>query len=135
MASDNQLPLPAAADLNPLPSLKVRASATPVSGEEPAKSPLTFGKVFGAIPRVTGVSTPNINEKIAKPWNLPAVSNSAEFKKSYVDGRAKLRYVNSNCSDFSIFFLQKDQAKISFKRQGDKLCMSLKFGKIYFKTP
>ena len=54
-------------------------------------SPLTFGKVFGAIPRVTGVNTPNINHKIAKLWGLPPVDNSAEFKRIYVDGRAILR--------------------------------------------
>ena len=90
MASDNQLPLPDAA-LDPLPTLQVRDSAAQVAGEEPTKSPLTYGKVFGAIPRVTGVSTPNINEKIAKPWNLPALSDSTEFKMSYVDGRANLR--------------------------------------------
>ena len=54
-------------------------------------SPLTFGKVFGLIPRVTGVNTPNINHKIAKLWGLPPVDNSAEFKRIYVDGRAILR--------------------------------------------
>ena len=55
-------------------------------------SPLTFGKVYLALPRVTGVNTPNINAKIAKPWGLPSVPNAAEFKKIYVDGRATLRY-------------------------------------------
>ena len=54
-------------------------------------SPLTFGHVFGAIPRVTGVNTPNINNKIARQWGLPPVNNSDEFKRIYVDGRATLR--------------------------------------------
>ena len=39
-------------------------------------SPLTYGKVFGAIPRVTGVNTPNINDKIAQKWGLPPVDDS-----------------------------------------------------------
>lgn len=55
-------------------------------------SPLTYGKVYGAIPRVTGVNTPNINERIAKKWGLPEVSSSSEFRKVYTDGRALLRY-------------------------------------------
>ena len=54
-------------------------------------SPLTFGKVFGAIPRVTGVNTPNINDRIAKVWGLPEVKTSTEFKKIYTEGRATLR--------------------------------------------
>ena len=54
-------------------------------------SPLTYGKVFGAIPRVTGVNTPNINDKIAQKWGLPPVDDSKVFKKSYVEGREILR--------------------------------------------
>ena len=54
-------------------------------------SPLTFGKVFGAIPRVTAVNTPNINDRIAKRWGLPDVASSGEFKKIYSDGRATMR--------------------------------------------
>ena len=55
-------------------------------------SPLTFGKVFGEIPRVTGVNTPNINDRIARKWGLPEVTSSVEFRKVYTDGRAALRY-------------------------------------------
>ena len=54
-------------------------------------SPLTFAKVFGAIPRVTGVNTPNINDRIAKRWGLPEVASSGEFKKIYTDGRETMR--------------------------------------------
>ena len=56
-------------------------------------SPLTFGKVFGAIPRVTSVNTPNINELISKRWGLPEVASSNDFKKIYIEGRATMRYV------------------------------------------
>jgi hypothetical protein len=56
-------------------------------------SPLTYGKVFTAIPRVTGVNTPNINSRIAEKWGLPFVKNSGAFRKSYIDGRETLRYV------------------------------------------
>ena len=67
------------------------------SGEPPGvprqtrHSPLTYGKVFGALPRVTGVNTPNINGKIAQKWGLPPVVDSKGFKKSYVEGREMLR--------------------------------------------
>ena len=63
----------------------------PPGGLGPRMSPLTYGKVFGAIPRVTGVNTPNINQRIAKPWGLPLVNSSVDFKKVYVEGRAALR--------------------------------------------
>ena len=33
--------------------------------------PLTYGKVFTAIPRLTKVNTPNINNKISQVWGLP----------------------------------------------------------------
>ena len=55
-------------------------------------SPLTYGKVFGEIPRVTGVNTPNINDRIAKKWGLPEVASSVEFRKVYTDGRTAMRY-------------------------------------------
>ena len=46
--------------------------------------------MFGAIPRVTGVNTPNINQRTAKPWGLPLVNSSVDFKKVYVEGGAAL---------------------------------------------
>ena len=67
-------------------------SNEPQGGTGAKLSPLTYGKVFGAIPRVTGVNTPNINQRIAKPWGLPLVNSSVDFKKVYVEGRAALRY-------------------------------------------
>ena len=77
-------------DNPPLGSTSHRV-AEPPADPIPNFSPLTFGKVFGAIPRVTGVNTPNINQKIAKPWGLPLVGSSADFKKIYVDGRTTMR--------------------------------------------
>ena len=63
----------------------------PSPGGKGAKlSPLTYDKVFGAIPRVTGVNPPNINQRIAKPWGLPLVNSAVDFKKVYVEGRAAL---------------------------------------------
>ena len=64
----------------------------PPEPDPPHQSPLTFGNVFNAIPRVTGVNTPNINSKIAEKWGLPHVQNSEEFRRSYVEGRDNLRY-------------------------------------------
>ena len=64
----------------------------PPEPDPPHQSPLTFGKVFVAIPRVNGVNTPNINSKIAEKWGLPCVQNSEEFRRSYVEGRENLRY-------------------------------------------
>ena len=57
------------------------------------ESPLTFGKVFTAIPRVTAITTPNINKRISQVWGLPALENSKEFKKIYATGRDELRSV------------------------------------------
>ena len=71
----------------------VHGGGPPGHSEAQARtSPLTYQKVFSEIPRVTGVNTPNINDKIAKPWNLTPVTNSTKFKKAYVDGRSVLRY-------------------------------------------
>ena len=67
-------------------------------------SPLTYGKVFGVIPRVTGVNTPNINERIAKKWGLPEVASSSEFRKVYTEGRATLRYSQDD-KIFPLFFI------------------------------
>ena len=61
--------------------------------EQPRQSPLTYAKVFGAIPRVTGVNTPNINHLVAQKWGLPFVTSSEDFRKSYAEGREILRYV------------------------------------------
>ena len=59
-------------------------------------SPLTYGKVFGAIPRMTkAVNTPTINQKISAAFGLPALENSVEFKKIYSSGREALRCVLS----------------------------------------
>ena len=66
------------------------AEAEPDPGQATV-SPLTFGKVFGAIPRVTAVNTPNINNRIAQRWGLPAVDSSEEFRKIYSEGRATMR--------------------------------------------
>ena len=55
-------------------------------------SPLTYGKVFGAIPRMTkAVNTPVINQRISATFGLPALVNSFEFKKIYSSGRDVLR--------------------------------------------
>ena len=55
-------------------------------------SPLTYGKVFGAIPRMTkAINTPTINQRISAAFGLPALSNSEEFKKLYSSGREALR--------------------------------------------
>ena len=59
-------------------------------------SPLTYGKVFGAIPRMTkAINTPTINQKISVVFGLPALDNSMEFKKIYSSGREALRQVQS----------------------------------------
>ena len=65
----------------------------PSGPDLPHQSPLTFGKVYLALPRVTGVNTPNINSKIAEKWGLPCVKNSEEFRKNYVEGRDVLRCI------------------------------------------
>ena len=68
------------------------ASQSLVPSEPPDNhSPLTYGKVFNAIPRVTKVNTPNINQRISQVWGLPRVSSSGEFRSSYVEGREILR--------------------------------------------
>ena len=55
-------------------------------------SPLTFGKVFGAIPRMTkAINTPTINQRISAAFGLPALGSSTEFKKIYSSGREALR--------------------------------------------
>ena len=70
-----------------------RPAAEPPNKDPSRQSPLTFGKVFGAIPRVTQVNTPNINQRISDVFGLPTVTSSEEFRKSYVEGRDVLRYV------------------------------------------
>ena len=55
-------------------------------------SPLTYGKVFGAIPRMTkAINTPVINSRISDVFGLPHLTSSREFKKVYSDGREVLR--------------------------------------------
>ena len=55
-------------------------------------SPLTYGKVFGAIPRMSkAINTPVINSRIADVFGLPHLANSSDFKKVYSDGREVLR--------------------------------------------
>ena len=91
------------------------AGNEPPGGSGPKLSPLTYGKVYGAIPRVTGVNTPNINQKIAKPWGLPLVNSSVDFKKVYVEGRAALRYYlqsEAQCS-YKLRFYQNKIYKYS----------------------
>jgi hypothetical protein len=59
--------------------------------------PLTFGKVFQAIPRMTkAINTPIINIRIAQAFGLPNIGSSSEFKKIYSDGREALRLVNAS---------------------------------------
>ena len=57
----------------------------------PRRSPLTYAKVYSALPRVGSCKTPDINQKIARPWGLPAVKTSEGFKKIYTEGRKALR--------------------------------------------
>ena len=55
-------------------------------------SPLMYGRVFGAIPRMSkAINTPVINIRIAQAFGLPALSSSSEFKKIYSSGREVLR--------------------------------------------
>ena len=63
---------------------------------QPRQSPLTYGKIYAAIPRVTGVNTPNINNLVAQQWGLPFVTSSEVFRKSYAEGREILRYVRQH---------------------------------------
>ena len=56
------------------------------------ESPLTFGKVFLAIPRMTkAINTPVINTRIAEVFGLPPLKSSSEFKTIYSEGREVLR--------------------------------------------
>ena len=80
----------------PCSGLVLQQSAEASQLMEPPKppdkpSPLTYGKVFGAIPRVTQVNTPNINQLISQVWGLPQVSSSQKFRSSYEEGRDVLR--------------------------------------------
>ena len=69
-------------------------------------SPLTFGKVFQAIPRMTkAINTPIINIRIAQAFGLPNIDSSSEFKKIYSDGREALRLVNASKFTFILGFL------------------------------
>lgn len=55
-------------------------------------SPLTYGKVFDKIPRMTKtINTPVINQRISEVFGLPALDKSSEFKKIYSSGREALR--------------------------------------------
>ena len=56
----------------------------------PSISPLTFGKVLDALPRISNCKTPDINDKIAKRWGLKPVENSDAFKAKYREGREAL---------------------------------------------
>ena len=72
-------------------------------------SPLTYGKVFGAIPRMTkAINTPTINQKISVVFGLPALDNSMEFKKIYSSGREALRQVQSNSTQPNIALVGLD---------------------------
>ena len=55
-------------------------------------SPLTYGKVFSMIPRMTKtINTPVINQRISEVFGVPALETSSEFKKIYSSGREALR--------------------------------------------
>ena len=55
-------------------------------------SPLTYGKVFGAIPRMSkSINTPVINQRVSDVFGLPPLTSSSEFKKIYSEGREVLR--------------------------------------------
>ena len=63
-----------------------------VAAVAPPESPLTFGKVFLATPRMTkAINTPVINTRIAEVFGLPPLKSSAEFKTIYSEGREVLR--------------------------------------------
>ena len=56
-------------------------------------SPLTYGKVFSMIPRMTKtINTPVINQRISEVFGVPALETSSEFKKIYSSGREALRW-------------------------------------------
>ena len=77
-------------------------------------SPLTFGKVFGAIPKMTkALNTPTINQKISAVFGLPALDNSMEFKKIYSSGREALRCVLSTFASVTYVLLQKNKTRNS----------------------
>ena len=58
----------------------------------PRKSPLTYAKVYALLPRVGSCKTPDINQKIARPWGLPQLKSREEFKIIYTEGRKALRF-------------------------------------------
>ena len=66
---------------------------TAIPGDRAARvSPLTYGKVFGAIPRMSkSINTPVINQRVSDVFGLPSLSSSTEFKKIYAEGREVLR--------------------------------------------
>ena len=66
---------------------------TAIPGDMAARdSPLTYGKVFGAIPRMSkSINTPVINQRVSVVFGLPPLSSSKEFKKIYSEGRDVLR--------------------------------------------
>ena len=63
----------------------------------PSRSPLTYNKVFLALPRLSNCKTPEINSKIAKPWSLQPVQDRTQFKTIYKEGRDSIRYIFPLC--------------------------------------
>ena len=59
--------------------------------DSPTMSPLTYGNFFDSIKKITACKTPEINNKIAKPWGLPLVKNSSEIRQLYQEGRNAIR--------------------------------------------
>ena len=64
------------------------------SASADSKPVLTVEKVMEAFQRITSVNTPNINSKLAIPFEKTPLKNSSKFKEEYLDVKSGLRKVS-----------------------------------------
>ena len=71
---------------------------------------LTVEKVLQTFQRINQIKTPEINSKLAIPYNKPILVTSVEFKENYCDIKSDLRKISGK-SGHDAYQREKDRRK------------------------
>ena len=80
------------------------------SASADSKPVLTVEKVMEAFQRITSVNTPNINSKLAIPFEKTPLNNSSKFKEEYMGVKSGLRK-NSGGLGKDAYQMEKERQK------------------------
>ena len=61
---------------------------------------LTIKNVFDIFPKVTKITTPEVNSRLAIPFKKPQVASRVEFKESYSETRNSLRKMSGKIPNY-----------------------------------